>query len=182
MAAVMLTSSQSLKYTVAELSRKILLEMRELSSAPHDSILRDTVEAVKNFHWDTVLLKYKKMIPTLVMLLEALLPKRANTKPLICFVASLLVKSRHQRLCLVQRAVSVMLYGNGSSKQVRIRSFLLHQVYPLLCSYTAISNHSMYVCRIKGHYIINKLSEDYDIEVQFWADEIVNNILTSPVS
>lgn len=28
--------------------------------------------------------------------------------------------------------------------------------------------------------IVEKLSEDHDVEVQFWADEIVNNILTSP--
>lgn len=29
--------------------------------------------------------------------------------------------------------------------------------------------------------IVEKLSEDHDVEVQFWADEIVKNILTSPV-
>lgn len=118
MTSAMLSSSQSLKSTVVGLSRKILVEMRELSGDSQDSILRDTVEAVKNFHWDTILLEYQKMVPTLMLLLESLVPKCRMRNPFICFVASLLIKSRHQRMGLVQRAVSVMLYGNGSSKQV----------------------------------------------------------------
>ena len=43
---------------------------------------------------------------------------RANAT-LVLIVASQLLKSRHQWLGLVQQAVSIMLYGNSSSKQVR---------------------------------------------------------------
>ena len=57
------------------------------------------------------MLEYENMVPVLVSLLKELIPNSAQWKPLI-------VKSRHQRLGLVQRAVSMMLYGNGSSKQV----------------------------------------------------------------
>ena len=42
---------------ITKLVAKIKAEMRKLSSKEHDSILRDTIEAVKHFHWDTVMLE-----------------------------------------------------------------------------------------------------------------------------
>ena len=117
LASMMLTTTDCSKSTVVEFARKIRGEMQKLSSEAHDSILRDTLEAVKHFSWDTVMLEYAKMIPTLIMLLESLIPNPTARKPLVCFVASLLLKCRHQRMGLVQRAISIMLYGNGSSKQ-----------------------------------------------------------------
>ncbi len=89
-----------------------------MSSDAHDSILRDRIEAVKQFSWETVYLEYCKMIPTLIFFLESFIPNLKSKKIFICFVASLLLKCRHQRMGLVQRAISVMLYGNGSTKQV----------------------------------------------------------------
>ena len=79
------------------------------------------VEAVKCFSWETVKLELFKKVPTLMSLLLQIVNKSTERIPLLCLVASQLLKCRHQRLCLVQRAVSVMLYGNGSAKQVRIR-------------------------------------------------------------
>ena len=116
----MVNSRESLNATIKQLTWKIRGEMKQLFSSSHDSILMDSVEAVKHFHWDTVLLEYKRMVPTLILLLESLLPKPANKQIFVCFVTSLLIKCCHQRMCLVQRAVSIMLYGNGSSKQVRL--------------------------------------------------------------
>ena len=39
---------------ILELSRKIKAEMKDLASNKQDSVLRDTCEALKHFHWDTV--------------------------------------------------------------------------------------------------------------------------------
>ena len=36
----------------------------------------------------------------------------------MCMVAVQLLKFGHQKMCLVQRAVSVLMYGNGSTKAV----------------------------------------------------------------
>ena len=102
-----------------EVTRKIKRELRAMSSDDHSSILRDTTEAVKHFSWETVMLELEHSAPTLIKFLQLLVPQPLNRKPLICFIASLILKARHQRLCLVQRAVSVMLYGNGVGKQVR---------------------------------------------------------------
>ena len=137
----MLTTTDCSKSTVVEFARNIRGEMKKLSSEAHDSILRDTLEAVKHFSWDTVMLEYAKMIPTLIMLLESLIPNPTARKPLVCFVASLLLKCRHQRMGLVQRAISIMLYGNGSSKQA---SFDLYIVWcPIIAQSFCFVTHAV---------------------------------------
>ncbi len=79
----------------------------------------DTVEAVKDFHWETVMFEFEKKLPTLVNLLKGILPRPAQQRPLLGLLISQLLKPRHQRMGLVQRAISLMLYGNGAGKQVR---------------------------------------------------------------
>ena len=120
LASTVVNSPSTSKSIMTEICRKIKVEMKDLSSDKHDSILRDTVEAVKHFHWETVMLELERKVPTLLTLLKHIVPQPAEQRPLICLVVSQLLKSRHRRMGLVQRAVSIMLYGNSSSKQVRI--------------------------------------------------------------
>ena len=47
-------SNVMLGKVLSEITRKIKGEMRQLSSDENDSILRDTIEAVKRFNWDIV--------------------------------------------------------------------------------------------------------------------------------
>lgn len=91
---------------------KIKTEMKDISSRAHDSILRDTIEAVKHFSWETILIELKEKLQTLISLLTQLIGQQV---PLLCLLASQILKAKG----LVQRAVSVMLYGNGTAKQVR---------------------------------------------------------------
>lgn len=105
---------------IKKLATKIRAEMKSISSDANASVLKETVEAVKNFSWDTVILELLRKVPTLMSLLKQLVNKPAEKKPLLCLLASQLLKSRHQHMGLVQRAVSIMLYGNGSAKQVSI--------------------------------------------------------------
>ena len=116
LASTMFTSAEFTKSAMVKLTCRIRDEMQKMSSDAHDSILRDRIEAVKQFSWETVYLEYCKMIPTLIFFLESFIPNlKSKKKIFICFVASSLLKCRHQRMGLVQRAVSVMLYGNGST-------------------------------------------------------------------
>jgi len=55
--------------------KKIKFELKCLTSIDHDYILRDTVEAVKHFHWDTIYLKFLKVTPTLMAFLNGLIKK-----------------------------------------------------------------------------------------------------------
>lgn len=118
MTAGVVNSPSTFKSLISQLALKIKREMKDLSSDSNDSILRDTMEAVKLFSWETVKLELFKKVPTLMSLLSRLVNRPAERTPLLCLIASQLLKCRHQRLCLVQRAVSVMLYGNGTAKQV----------------------------------------------------------------
>jgi len=117
--SMMKCSSTSTKM-VSEIAQKIKTEMKDISSEYHDSILLDTLEAVKNFSWETVLLELQNKMPTLMDLLMKLVINPSKKKPLLCFLASQLLKQQYQKLGLVQRAVSVLMYGNGTNKQVKV--------------------------------------------------------------
>lgn len=105
---------------LSAVSHKILTEMKNLNSLPNDSILRNTytIEALKYFDWERVLIELRTNIPTLINLLNYIVPRPAKNIPLICLIASQLLKSRNLQLGLVQRAQSVILYSHGASKQV----------------------------------------------------------------
>ena len=138
MASGVINSQVMSKSVITQLAAKIKKEMKELSSDSHDSILRDSVEAVKRFSWETVRLELFRKVPTLMSLLTQIVNKPTERIPLLCLVASQLLKCRHQRLCLVQRAVSVMLYGNGSAKQVQYSIYYCCskiKIYILFCNY-----------------------------------------------
>lgn len=81
--------------------------MKHVSSGGHDSILRDSVEAVKHFNWETVRLELLQQTPTLMSLLTQLVGRASERCPLLCLLASMICKSRHQHMGLVQRAMSV---------------------------------------------------------------------------
>ena len=114
----MVKCSSTSTRVVSEVAQKIKAEMKDISSEHHDSILLDTLEAVKNFSWESVLLELQEMMPTLMHLLMKLVTNLSKKKPLLCLLASQLLKQRYPKLGLVQRAISVLLYGNGTSKQV----------------------------------------------------------------
>ena len=172
---------------VSEVAKKIKAEMKAISSQRHDSILLDTIESVKNFSWERVLLELQSMMPTLMHLLMKLVANPTKKKPLLCLLASQLLKQRHPKLGLVQRAMSVLLYGNGTNKQVRIcvllcvnsmyiylrfiiMNVLIVQVYRCL--------QPLMVCMTyQGTLnIIDRLCEDHDIQVLFWGDELKSKL------
>ena len=113
-----MNSKATLQHVVTSLSQQIRKEMNEICSADHHSILRDSYEAVKRFSWESIWLEYQAKVPTLLALLTGLLPKAE--KNFITFVVSLLLKRRCKHMSLVQRVVSLVLYGNAAKKQVSI--------------------------------------------------------------
>lgn len=120
MASTLVNSPRTSESVITNISLRIKREMKAISSDAQDSVLRDTIEALKHFSWETVWLELNQNIPTLMSLLSQLIPNPTEHKPLLCFVASQLLKSRHQRMGLVQRAISIMLYGHGTAKQVSL--------------------------------------------------------------
>ena len=60
--------------------------MKSLGSVSHDSVLRDTVEAIKWFSWERVSLELFQKLPTLMALLSKIVRKPTARGPLLCKV------------------------------------------------------------------------------------------------
>lgn len=80
MASTFVNSLTTAKAVVSKLAIKIKNEMRNISSSTHDSILRDCNEAVRRFHWDTVMCELVRKTPTLMSLLIQLVGKPTEEK------------------------------------------------------------------------------------------------------
>ena len=93
-------------------------EIKAICSTIHDSILNDNHEAVKRFDWESIWLELNEKMPTLMKLLTSIVDNPNEKKPMLCMISSMILKSRRSSMALPQRAISLLLYGNGASKQV----------------------------------------------------------------
>ena len=69
---------------------------------------------------------------------RCLVKKPDECRPLMACVVSQVLKDRHPKLGLVQRAVSILLYGNGSPKKVEKNLSLVS--VPLSPPFTILTN------------------------------------------
>ena len=109
----MVKSDKTSNGVIVELSRKIKCEMKQFSSLDFDSVLRDAIVGLNQFSWESVFMEMGKGLPTLIKFLSHLIPRPKDNIPLVCMIASQLVKGRHQRMSLVQRAISTVLWTCG---------------------------------------------------------------------
>ena len=87
--------------------------MKEICSQTYNSILGDSNEAVKHFSWNC----YRKCLLYLTCLHAWL---KIQTSQII----SMILKEQLSHMCLVQRGMSVLMYGNGTNKQVRVTNYI----------------------------------------------------------
>ena len=120
-------------------------------------------------------------VPTLMKFLVALVSDD-NCKPLLCVIACMILKHRSQRMSLVQRVISVLLYGNGTHKKVHVRDtlfcfFLL--IYSVGQVYNAL--HPLMICISHSATIklIDRIASDYDILVHQWSDNLMESCKVS---
>ena len=69
MASALINSPTTGQNIVKKLALKIREDMKAICSDSHNSILRDSVEKVKQFSWETVRLELVQKMPTLMILL-----------------------------------------------------------------------------------------------------------------
>ena len=110
--------SKDFKESVVE--KLVRKEMEYLNS--HPSLLKDSPKVLQKFNWHSLNLELKQTIPTLWSILESLLPK-PNQK-FICFIISMILKMQCKHLCHVQKAVSILLHGNGIREQVLLSFYV----------------------------------------------------------
>lgn len=99
---------------IRALAREVKKEMKAISS----STLFCNKMALANFSWSNVWVELVKGAPLLMNFLSSLVTNPVENKAMLCVVASMFLKNRNKSLALVQKCISVFLYGNGCSKQV----------------------------------------------------------------
>lgn len=153
-AATAVKSPATSDKVLREVAWVIKKEMKNLASIDSDSILRDSVEAVKHFSWETITSELQNKVPTLMKFLQYLVKKPRESKPFIASLACQLVKDGHPQLGLLQRAVSVLLYANGTSKNVgfhfKPNKFLLQRIFST-CTGLSVLESSQHLHVISRH-------------------------------
>ena len=98
-------------------------EMRHYCGRQGTTIIGSSVEGVDNFSFDSLWYEMASHVQTLTTVLQQLMPKKdfSLNIPVLCLIGSM---HRSQNVALLQRVISVFLYGNGASKQV---SYLIGQ-------------------------------------------------------
>ena len=109
---------------------KIMMkEIQELCCMETKSVLRDTDDGLRKFSWEAVWQEMALKASTVLHFYRQLF--RGASKPLICFAISMIIKWRSPKMCLIQRVISTLLYGNSVNKKVHHRS-----IYFSCCYYT----------------------------------------------
>ena len=138
-------------------AKSIRKEIKHLYSQTHNSILRDDHEGIKRFSWDTVWAELIAQTPTLVKLLSLMVKTPVKDKPLLCLMASMILKHYCPKVSLVQRAVSVLLYGCATPKKVIFIKFSFSEIlilkkFNFLHRFLGIFSLSCYVTLISKQY------------------------------
>ena len=112
------------KYVFMKASRIAHAEITALCSDKQKSLLRKhSASDMKAFTWDALLAELQSSAPLLMsVLLGCTRTKRprANRKAVIGMCAALLLRHRYEKMSLVQKLVSLILYTGHSGKQVLI--------------------------------------------------------------
>lgn len=115
----------------SDFARILMAEIKEMCRLDNKSLFRDTHSLLHNFSWEMVWAELEAKAPTLLRFYKYML--HGAPKALICFAISLLLKWRSPGMGLVQRVISCVMYGNGSSKQVYKHSNNMRTCVILLC-------------------------------------------------
>ena len=116
-----------------DVRRKMKQEMRHYFGHQGTTIIVSSVE-VENFSFDSLWYEMSSHVPTLTTVLQQLMPNKdfSLNIPVLYLIGSILLKHRSQNMALLQRVISVVLYGNGASKQVSY--WIGHINLHVLCS------------------------------------------------
>ena len=106
------------KYVLSALVNRMRAEMKFICSVNFNSVLRSDNKALRNFSWEQLWGEFMHQTPSIVLFFEKLLPK--SDRKFLAFLISVILKCRCKHMSLFQRVMSVLLYANGTSKQVNV--------------------------------------------------------------
>jgi len=155
---------------------KIKKELTHICSDDHDSLLRGYGPSIKNFSWDTIWTELEQNTPCLLKLLSAIIP--GNGKILQCTIICMILKNRYSRMALLQRVVSVMLYGNAVHKQVSLTDqqnvySTTSQVHKNLQCMMLCVSHKLTL------KLVDKINAGYNETPMSWREDLLPRIQVS---
>ena len=105
-----------------KVSRIAHAEVIAMCSDKYKSLLQDhSANNLTSFSWDALLLELHASAPLLMSVLLGCThtkKPRANRKSVIGMCVALLLKNRRDKMSLVQKLISLILYAGHSGKQV----------------------------------------------------------------
>lgn len=112
------------EYSVNKVAQIIHSEVKKMCTHDVNSILRQTsCESLGNFQWCNLISELQQHAPTLMTILNACTKTRRyrkNKNGVIGMCAAMLLKFRYNRMSLVQKLISTILYAGHSGKQVNM--------------------------------------------------------------
>ena len=140
------------KNMLIQVARTIKEELKKISWDKEGSFIKDEIAALQNFNWKSLLVHYEYYMPMLMQLLKVLIPNFQQREPLVCTLASQILKNWNTKMSLLQQAVSILLYGNGTKKQVwhwKLSIFYCMYITYSIIRSTIVFSHSCSVLHTK---------------------------------
>ncbi len=117
------------RYILEKVGRILRSELAAMCADMTASVLRSqSVEDMKGFTWDRLLNEQEVNAPVLLNILQSCTRTRKlrpNRKAIVGVCASIFLKHRFSKMSLLQRILSLVLYGGHSGKQVKIKQQLV---------------------------------------------------------
>jgi L1 cell adhesion molecule like protein len=148
-------SNQVGESILLQLIQQIKKEIKHICSDAHNSILRESDDSLKKFSWDNVWRELLNGMPILIKILSELCQ---GDRQLICLMASMILKKKFAKMGLIQRVISILMYGNATNTQV----FSCLQPLMICLSYDGT---------IK---LLDRLIVDYDADVLCWSNSLLS--------
>lgn len=101
-----------------ELVSGIKKEIKIVCSCSSKSVLTETKKNLTTFSWSKLGGDLESNLPMLTALLKGLVPK--GKMPFISMITCMLLRQINSKITLGQKIISIFLYGNAASKQVRM--------------------------------------------------------------
>ena len=152
--------------------------MNGICSTLNKSILRSPNNVIKEFSWIKVWNEFQRRVPILVKLMKHIMPN-ANVR-LLAFIISMILKRCCKHMSFVQRAMSVVLFGSGTAKEVgryisSLSNIMLTAIK--LKVYRCLQPLMISMSSLATTQVIDDLSGNFDAEVLSWSDTLKRNIM-----
>lgn len=158
-------------------------ELISMCTESRSSILRSqSPAALRGFTWNALLQELAVTAPILLSILQKCTHTRRprpNQAAVIGMCFSILLKHRFSKMCLMQKILTLILYGGHSGKQVAALLYIFnHQVlWMILCIlqvYERLQKVNVTMSHKSSVRLLTKLGDRFDTKLTEWRDKTIS--------